>query len=562
VTYRHRHRQWLAALALIGVTRGAASQSPAAKQASVSVRVVDLADDRAYLEPGAAAGLDVGDEIRLGGERYKVSAVSSSFAVLALGGQSVPLGARGTALVANRGERVELALEPPTPLPRFESEWRRPAALPAATQTPKAVPLGGSSTARRTASFLTLSDALYGVIPGGAEPAFVGNELKTRLHYEPYAGTPLALDLDLALQTFAGKDFAVRPGAAARQLLRLREASLTYGTATAFRGALGRLRAASSSVGQLDGVRLEAPLTEQLRLSAYGGAVPHAFNGMLSSQVARFGGELVYQDLEASFRPRLTAGAYASRFESALDEKKAYASFDLLPSRGRLGGHAQVSLFDRDNPWHADSVELSSAGLDGDVELGPFFLGGRAQLYRPERSRWLATLLPAEWLCWSSPARASAPCVPGEATYSWLVDGGLRSGKISVNLGGQSAFTVNTDASSFGGFADLRWLDLLGKAHLDVGMSVLSGSVLRSVSATLAPGILFGDGRGDLSLRYRPALVRYRATLASSVEHSLGLGLWLAPSDALDINLEGDWTETGELRAFVMQGAAAWRLGF
>jgi hypothetical protein len=552
---------WLAALALLGLARTAAAQSKAAKQSSVAVRVVDLSDDRAYVEPGGAAGINVGDEIRLGSERYKVSAVSSSFAVLALDGQPVPLGARGTALVANRGERVELTIEPPTPLPQFQREWR-PAALPAATQTPKPVPLGSSSAGRRTPSFLTLSDALYAVLPRGREPAFVGNELKSRLHYEPYSGTPLALDWDLALQSYAGADFALRPGAAARQLVRVRELSLTYGTASTFRGALGRLRAASSLVGQLDGVRLEAPLTDRLRVSAYGGAVPQAFNGMLSSQVARFGGELTYQDLDASFRPRLAAGVYASHFDGALDEKKAYASFDLLPPHGRLGGHAQVSLFDPDNPWHASSVELSSAGLDGNVELGPFFLGGRAQVYRPERSRWLATLLPAEWLCWSSPARASAPCLPGDATYSWLVDGGVRAGKISVNVGGQSAFAVGTDASSYGGFADLRWLDLVGKVHLDTGMSVLSGSVLRSVSATLAPGILFGDGRGDLSLRYRPALVRYRATLKSSVEHSLGTGLWLAPSDTIDVDLEVDWVKTADFSAFVMQAVAAWRLGF
>jgi hypothetical protein len=558
---RHARVHWLLALALLVLARSAGAQSNATKQKTVAVRVVDVADDRAYLEPGGAAGLNVGDQIRLGGERYVVSAVSSSFAVLVTGGQAVPLGARGTALVANQREHVALTLAPPTPLPQFRREWGR-AALPAAAQTPKAVPLGGSTAGRRTPSYLSLSEALSGVMPQEGEPAFVGNELKGRLHYEPYSGTPLALDLDIALQTYAGEDFAQRPGAAARQLVRLRELSLTYGTATTFRGALGRLRAASSLVGQLDGVRLEVPLTEQLRLSAYGGAVPHTFSGMLSSQIARFGGELTYQDLDASWRPRLVAGAYASRFDSALDEKKLYASFDLLPSQGRLGGHAQVSLFDPDNPWGASRVELSSAGLDGEIQLRPFFLGGRAHVYRPERSRWLATLLPAEWLCWSSPARASAPCLPGDATYSWLANGGVRSGKISVTVGGQSSFSVGTDASSFGGFADLRWLDVVGGAHFDAGMSALSGSVLRSVSAALAPGMRFGGGRGDLSLRYRPALVRYRATLKSSVEHTIGAGLWLAPSDTLDVDLEGDWVRTSELSAFVVQGVAAWHLGF
>jgi hypothetical protein len=550
----------LISLLCLIIARPALADRKPTKQNSVAVRVVDLADDRAYLEPGSSAGIAVGDEVKLGGERYKVSATSNSFAVLALGGKTLALGARGTALVANPNERVELAPEPPTPLSQFRSEWRT-AALPAAKQSPQPVPLGRTSAGRRTRNRFILSDGFYGVVPLNGESAFVGNEVRGRLHFEPYSSAPLAFDADLGVQTYWGEDFGQRPGAAARQLLRLRELSLTYGTASTFRGLLGRLRAASSMVGQVDGVRLEAPLSSELRLSAYGGAVPHTFNGMFSTQVARFGAELAYQDVTASWQPRVLAGAYASHFAGALDEKKAYAAFDLLPAQGRLGGHAQLSLFDANNPWRASSVELSSAGLDAAAEFGVFHVGGRAQMQRPDRSRWLSSLLPAEWLCWSSPARASAPCSPSDATFSWLVDGGVRAGRLSVDLGGQSTFTRGTDGSSFGGFANLRWLDLVGKLHLDAGMSVLSGSVLRSAAATVAPGILFADGRGDLSLRYRPALVRYRATLRSSLEHSLGAGLWLAPTDDFDFDLEGDWLRALDVNALLVQGVATWNLG-
>jgi hypothetical protein len=553
-----RRRWWLAAL-LVGAPCAASAEGAATASTTLGLRVVDVADDRAYLEPGASAGVAVGDEVTVGGARYRVAAVSSSFTMVSLQGKSVALGSRGSARIAKPGARGDARPAPPAPLSTFRTEWR-PAASPAASQTPKSVPLGGG-TAARSLSRAWLSDAFYGVLPQSGEPAFLGNQLRARLHYEPFSGVPLAFDADAALQTFWGGGFEQRPGAGARQLLRLRELRLTYGDAASFRGSLGRLRAASSLAGQLDGLRLEAPLTAELRLAAYGGAVPHTVSGALSTEVTRFGADLTYHDVSTSLRPRLVAGAYVSRFDGALDEKKAFASVDVMPDGGRLGGHAQLSFFDPSNEWGANQVELTRAVVDAEVEVGPFHFGGRAQLERPERSRFIATLLPREWLCWASPARASAPCSPSDAVYSWLLDGGVRAGKLSVDLGGQSVFTRGTDASSFGGFAHLRWLDVVGHLHWDGNVSVMSGSVLRSASLLLSPGLSFGGGRGDLSLRYRPAVVRYRATLESEVEHSLGAGLWLAPTDTLDLDLEGDWLRARDIQAVIVQGIASFSLG-
>ncbi len=548
-------------VALLAWASSAPAQTSAGGRRGVPVRVVDVADSHAFVEPGSAAGLTVGDEVRFAGERYKISAVSSSFAVVALREKSLSVGARGLASAASGGEAAKVATLPPvTTLPELRREWR-PAVLPALKQRPTFVPLGGARSGQRARSKVTLTDALYGVIPLGDQPEFVGNELEARVHYEVSSDTPLSVDLDVALQTFGGDGFASRPGSVARQLWRVRELSLTYGNAGNFRGALGRLRAASTLVGQLDGLRLEAPLLPELSVRVHGGAVPHSLSGALSSRVTRFGGEMIYRDLDATFRPQIVAGAYASTFGGSLDEKRAYATFDLSPPAGRLGGHALVSLFEPDNPWRAGTVELSSAGLDAAVDVEPFYCGGRAELHRPERSRWLASLLPAEWLCWSSPARASAPCAPGDAMYSWQLNGGVRAGRVTVDLGGHSAFTVGTDASTFGGFANLRWLGLVRTLHLDAGMSVLAGSVLRSVSANLSPGVTFAGGRGDFTARYRPALVRYRATLRSTIEHAVGAGLWLSPVDSLDIDVEGDWLATPELDAFVVQATAAWTLG-
>ena len=525
--------------------------------APVSLRVVDTSEDRAYVEPGSRQGLRSGDEVTLGGNTYRVVAVSSSFASVALAGKHVAIGTRGsTTVLENRSDTVVLTLPKPTALANFRGEWRQ-AALPATGQTPKPVPLG---TKKHTKNGLTISDALYGVAPTNSPGKFVGNELRGRLHYESYSETPLAFDLDAALRTFAGDDFAQRPGAAARQALRVQALMLTYGSSEGFRGNLGRLRSASTLVGQLDGMRLEAPLTPGLRLSAYGGTVPQAFTGMISDQVARFGAELSYQDVQSSIRPRFLLGAYASRFAGDLDEKKAYASFDLLPPKARLGGHAEFSFFDSKNPWHAHAAELTSAGLDGNFEFGVFHLGGRVEMRHPDRSRWLASLLPIEWLCWSNPGTTSSACHGDDASYLWLVDSGARVGKFAVDLGGQSSFTRGTDASNFGGFTNLRWLDVVGRVHLDLGMSAFTGSVVRSTALTFGPGIVFAGGDADLSLNYRPALVRYRAALRSSIEHAVGMALWFAPHESLDFNVEGDWLKGTEVSALMVQGVAAWHL--
>jgi len=556
----HRIRGFILLISLCALARPTSAQSkgPGANNSkSLSLRVVDIAEDRAYIELGSQQGLRLGDEVMLGGKPFKVVAISSSFAAVALGGNRMPVGTRGSLTVrANRSDTVVLTLPKPTALVNFRGEWPR-AALPAAGQSPKPVPLG---TKQRSKNRLTISDALYGVAPTNSRGKFVGNELRGRLHYESYSETPLAFDLDLALRTFSGDDFAQRPGAAARQVLRVRALMLTYGAAEGFRGNFGRLRAASTLVGQLDGIRLEAPLAPGLRLSAYGGTVPQPFTGMISDQVARFGAELAYQDVHASLRPRLLLGAYASRFAGDLDEKKAYATFDLLPPKARLGGHAEVSFFDSKNPWHAHAAELTSAGLDGNLEFGVFHLGGRVDMRRPDRSRWLASLLPIEWLCWSNPGSTSGACLGENASYLWLLDSGARIGKFSVDLGGQSSFTRGTDASNFGGFANLRWLDVVGRIHLDAGMSAFTGSVVRSTALTFAPGIVFADGDADLSLSYRPALVRYRAALRSSIEHTVGVALWAAPHESLAFNLEGDWLHGTEVSAVIVQGVATWHL--
>lgn len=537
---------------------GRAKAPEGAELASLVLRVVDVSGDRAYIEPGTAAGLRPGDEVRFERARFKVAAATRDSAVIALGKQGLAIGARGTATVpANRPERVVLPLAKPAPLASFRGD-AAPGARPATTQSPEPVPLKASEPPRHR---LLVQDAVYGAVPLEGRGKFVGNELRGRLHSEPLADRPLELDVDLAVQSFMGDDFSGRPGAAARPILRVRELAVAYGHASDFRGALGRLRYASSQVWQLDGVSLAAPLARGLRLSAFGGSAPQTFSGMISPDLLRFGSELSYDDAASALRPRVVVGAHVSRFEGALDERKLYGAVDVMPGRSRLGGHAEVSFFDAHNPFNARPVELTAAGLEADFGFDVFHIGGRFDTRRPDRSRYLLSLLPIEWLCWSDPAVARAPCKSENAYYSWLFDAGARLEKFSVELGGQSAYTIGTDASNFGGFANVRFLDLVGRVHLDLGTTAFSGSLQRVIAGSVAPGIVLAGGDADLSLRYRGGAARYRADLGFGYEQSLGAGLWASPHPSVDFDVEGDWVLERGLSALVVQGVVAWRLG-
>ena len=536
--------------------RGRAARS--AELVNVPVRVVDVAGGRAYVEPGSERGLREGDELRFPEGNLRVVDVTRKWAVVSLGKQRLAVGTRGVAAIsAQRPETVVLQLPPPTPLASFRGQWRA-VVKPSESQHPRPVPLRAR---QRAASRVLFQDAFYGAFPLDGRPKFIGNEVRVQLHVESFVTAPLAFDVDLRAQTFAGDGFLYRPGAAAREVARVREFSLAYGRKGDFRGALGRLRAASTFVGQLDGLRLEAPLTEGLRLSAFAGGAPQVVDGLPSSEVLRFGSELTYEAPASSLRPRLVAGAYASRFEGTLDERRVYAAFDLLPSRSLIGATAELSFFDADNPWQANEVELTLASLDTDFVFGVFHLGGRFELRRPERSRFLLSLFPVEWLCWADPALARAPCSGDDAHYSWLANAGIRIGKFSADWGAQSSFTRGTDATTFGGYTTLRFLDLIGRTHLDLGMTAFTGSVQRELAVTAAPGIVLADGSADITLRYRAAAIRYRADLGFSFGHSLGAGLWAAANESVAFEFGADWVRELGIDVAVVQGLLSFRPG-
>ncbi|MBI3203219.1 MAG: hypothetical protein HYZ29_16895 [Myxococcales bacterium] len=542
------------------------AKAPRAKKAEASgkikITVVEVAGGRAYIEPGATAGLRTGDTAEVGRKKYSIVAVSPSNAVLELGKLPLETGATGWVVIdPNRAPAKVEPIEAPAPLTSFRSAWS-PAQRPAASQRPKPIPLGPIT--RPESSHVLASLSGYGVVPtGGGEPAWGHGEARAVLHYEPLVELPLSLDVDLSAGAFTGGDFDERAGVASRPLARVRTLQAAYGNDGAFLAALGRLRYASSTLGSVDGLKLHAPLIGGLGVGAFGGFVADPFSGAPSSRVARFGAELAWEAAEAAWRPRAVIGGHASRFEERLDERRLNVLFDLNPDFGRIGTHAEVSFFDRDNEWNAEPTELSAAGADLGFRAGPVDLGGRVAMQRPERSRYLASVLPPEWLCFPrATGAAPEPCFGDEAVYVAGGDAGLTWSNTRLSSGVSLSRTANTDLEQLAGYGNLRLSDIIGRLRVDTGVSGSRGTLLQSAALLVSPGLAFLGGAGDASLRYRPALIRYRASTQVELEHALGGALWLAAGDQLELSLDADWVTGGDLEALLVQSALVWRAGF
>jgi hypothetical protein len=527
----------------------------------IKLRVVDVAGGRAYVEPGAKAGLRTGDTIVFERREYSVVAVSPSTAAVELGKYPLRVDDVGTTTIdPNRApQRVEL-LAKPDPLASFRGTWPD-SVVPATGQHPKRIPLGPVTRPERSSFALGL--AANAVVPtSGSTSSFVHTELRGILHYEPFVEMPLGLDADIGLQNWFGRDLAPE-SSDSRPLVRIRALQAAYGNEGAFLAALGRMRYASSTVGPLDGLRVRAPIVGGVWLGAFGGLIANPLTDLPASQASRFGAELGWEDPMADWRPRVVLGGHASRFGGALDERRLDALFDLNPESGRFGAFAEASFFDKGNPWNADTTELSAAGADAAVRAGPVELGGRFAMQRPERSRYLATFLPPEWLCIQrTTATPPGACFGSEATYVGTADAGLHFEKVTTTFGGTYSRTAHTNAEQLGGFGNLRLLDLIGRMRLDTGFMGSRGTLLQTAAVSVSPGIVVLDGAADVSLRYRPAILRYGASTAPFVEHSVGGALWLSPSASFDLTLDADYVTGGDFDALLMQTAMVWRTGF
>lgn len=531
----------------------------------VRVQVVDISGGMAYVTPGAEAGLARGSRVTIGQQRFRVTAVSATYAVIELGERRVDRGARGAARISRAGQEAEdEGLAAPRPMSAFRGQWPD-AVLPASEQAPDHVPLGVTDDNERLAVALS-TDGMALVPLGGQGDALGRVTVRGRVHAEPIESVPFSVDADAAFQVWMAPQLSARPGAASQPYLRVRELQAAYGSTSDFYAALGRLRYAASTVGQLDGLRIQSPNVSGLTFGAFGGFVPNPLDGVPSFEMSRFGLEAKFQMPESELQPMVSLVGHGSTYGGGIDERRLTATFDMFPGDARIGAHAEINAFDADNPWGADEVELSAAGVDGTLRAGMFHAGARFDMRRPERSNWLAAYLPPSWLCVRAPGAPGTPpaneaCAGQfEPRYFTSADVGVEIDTLAITGGATLIKIAGADGlDQLGGWLSARMIRLFEVGRGDLTFMVSTGEVIESYSLRVGVGAVVVPDVLDLSLHYRPALTRYRADIDRYWEHTVGGTVLLNATPDLAMNLDLDALTSRDIDALIIMAGVIWR---
>lgn len=544
----------------------------------LTVRVVEVAGGRAFIEPGEEAGLRAGQEVRFRKRRFRIAGVTRTGAVIDAdakpGRAGLREGERGQARV--RVRQAAQGLEPPPPLTVFRNQWGE-ATRPASKQNPKAVPLGagmGASGRYR----LVMQGGVASILPLGEDPARPGRSqansmtrlsLGASLRAQPWQETPFGFDADVALSTWLGNGLGTGLGADSRPLVRVRELRLRYGDALEPMAGLGRLRYAASTVGLLDGVRVQTPAYGNWRVAGFGGFVPDVLSGRPAFDAARFGVETTYHDAASAWRTLVNVVAQGSLFDGALDERRLSSYLRMFRGPLAVMAHGELSMFDEDNPWGARRVQLTAAGVNAAVRVGPVRANARFDVRTPERSYWLASLLPQSWLCTARPLPPPNPADPNptvepcngnsDMRRMGAVDIGYERGQVAVTAG-VAAVGVSSgeDFESVSVFADARALEVLGSGRMEVGVLSSRGAFLDTVATRVSGGTEVSDGV-DVSLYYRPALLRYQAAAEDIFEHRFGADVLYTPRPVLDLALTLEGAAGADAAGVGVFATAVWR---
>jgi hypothetical protein len=551
---------------------GNGNQGGPGEQRTIELRVIEVAGGRAYVQPGEDAGLRVGQEVVIDGRRYRVVAVESDHAVIDVGERRLREGERGRAQVSARSA-TGAAMERPVPLSEYEGQWA-PAVRPAAQQNPERVPLGaGGAGSGRYRLAVLAGAASWLPLVDEAEPV-VRATLGARLHAEPWQEQPFSFDADVAVSLWLGEDLDTDAstgtdaiGRDARPIVRVRELAAQYGDATSpIIAGLGRLRYAAMTLGLLDGVRLAAPSMGNLRVAAFGGVVPDTLNGKPAFDHRRFGVEAVYHAPRSSWQPFLSLVAHGSQFDGELDERRlsGYAS----TFRGPLAmtAYGELSMFDEDNPWGASQAELTAAGVDASLRYGNTRYGVRLDMRSPERSYWLASLLPAGWLCTAIPQPAGSP-LPEPCTghrdlrYAAAADARVDLDRVALSAGANLvSLSSGESVDAASGFADVQLRELAGRYRTSLGVYATHAAFMDSVAVhASAGGPLPSLDALDLTLFYRPAFLVYSASIEGVLDHRFGLDLLYTPSPRLDLALTLEGMAGEDITGVGAFATAVWR---
>jgi hypothetical protein len=533
------------------------AEGPAARTA-IEVHVVEVTGGQAYLSAGESAGLQRGDHVVFAGGEYVVVAVARDSALLDVGEHALVTGDSGHTMPAPAiAVAVAERLPAPVPLDRYVGQWAS-AKVPSTSQHPKNVPLGEAAIESRVDAMLAAANA--DVITSAS--VIARSELRGRVRYEPWRDVPLRFDVDGAGVLWYGDGLPTRAGDTSRPDYRVYQLQAGYGSDRSWYAAGGRLRYAAQSLGMLDGVRAQAPVGGDVVLGAFGGVVPSALDGQPSTEVARFGAEARVDAPEHAWRPALSLTAYGLRFAGALDERRLIASGDAYPDEHHIGAYAEVAFNDSKNAWGAPATELSAVGAEGSLRFDPWEVGARLDMQRPERSRYLASILPEGFLCIAKP-QADPPvgesCHGDDARYLATADATLRQSNGSLTLTTLGSTSQNAGSTNVGGVLQGRIERIVNSVHLDGSVSTQRGTLVSSYGFGAGVGSGFLNDRMDITLRYRPHLLYYAAGGGTLVEHSLTLEFWTLPWDEFEFSAEAERLLGPDDDALLIFGVLAWR---
>lgn len=514
----------------------------------VGVKVTEVAGGVAYVTPGRAAGLVPGTKIRFRGRELSVVEVTEKTAAVRIDSGQLGVGDSGTANVTPGGAVAVKKLDKPHAPEAFAGQWPEPV-VPALVQTPTPVALG-SGRAPGSAHVTVIGNG-YGVASGNG----VSGDAEGRViaSFDVMTDRPLAADLDVAGRLYSdGFDKQTRTP------LFVRAAQLRYGDANDPRLALGRLRWAASSVGMLDGGRASARFGT-FEIAAFGGLVPDALSGKPSTSASRFGAEVAYDDVKSEWQPRVSLAAYGSTWTGKLDERRlalaASASHDSL----WVDGWAEAQQFAADNPWNAKPVELTGAGATLEYRKHGKHVGLDFNFLRPERSLRLAAALPPEWLCTLAPqpGNVAETCSGSDYWTSVNASAGMRTARWGVDAVG----SVGESHGVYRGLESSGYLRgelRFGPGRLEAGFAGGKSSFASWTAAEAGVGYA-ASRKLDVSARYRPELLDYKASTGPMLLHSLvGDGRY-ALSTVLDLAVSAIATTGADRDALAVLATFVWR---
>jgi hypothetical protein len=459
-------------------------------------------------------------------------------------------------------------LPPPKPLSTWEHGWTAEAP-PADQQQPKFVPIGEASRSRKWDAMLAFTAG--GIAPFAGQPgASIGYvQFDARVHAEPFS-VPAAFDFDGSLRFWAASDLSTRVGGTTRSYVWVRELLASYGNANGgwFAG-LGRMKYAASTLGTLDGLRLQAPLGGGVTLAAFGGFLPNPLGSEIAVDAQRFGVEARWYRPDLGVRPEAALVIHGSMFQGKPDERRISAMFGVYPGRTRIGGHIEVSNFDPNNPWKASPVEITAAGLDDSVRVGPFELGSRIDFIEPERSYWLASYLPTTWFCRTVPTTGTPtnqePC---DGASSMRAQGTLTMSYVkgigAVTIGGTAMGDVShgTEPRILGGYISGRLVRIAKVLRLELAANYSNATYIDMFGGTAGLGISVLHDALDVSAYYRRTELAYASNDTFLEQNGFGGAIVLFPTSTVMATVQGEAITGNDFNGVYVFGTIAWRPRF